>query len=359
MKGISPMIATVLLIAFTIGVGGLVTIFFTGLTKTQTGIVSQNSQNFTQCSFGLLEIKKVDCSTTTDGLVGYWKFESVNSTNFTSDVSGNGNDGKLVGFPCNPATCNLTAGVYGNALDFDGVSNAIKLNSGSNANVVGDITVEAWVKPTLGVNSVVVHKDVQYSLLIRGGTGFVTWADSSLWDYNPFGNNNIGIQANQWQHLAATKTGGVVRLYLNGQEKFSKSFGGPLTSTNNITHIGCYSENDCVTYFFNGTIDEVRIYNRALSASEINQHYQNGVALRVLMANNGPVNLGSNFTLTYIVGGVANSTYVNLTSSLSLSSVGILSVPNITNSGSLSQVIVNSLVCPTVQIKKDVSGIIC
>ena len=59
MKAISPMIAVILLIAFTIGVGGLVSIFVTGLTTTSTGVTSNQSESLTRCAGAWLNVYSV------------------------------------------------------------------------------------------------------------------------------------------------------------------------------------------------------------------------------------------------------------------------------------------------------------
>ncbi|MEK6909835.1 MAG: hypothetical protein AABW61_02030 [Candidatus Aenigmatarchaeota archaeon] len=59
MKAISPMVAVVLLIAFTVGVGGLVSIFVTGLTTTSTGITSNQSESLTRCAGSWLDVYSV------------------------------------------------------------------------------------------------------------------------------------------------------------------------------------------------------------------------------------------------------------------------------------------------------------
>ncbi|MBI4009933.1 MAG: hypothetical protein HY361_01935 [Candidatus Aenigmarchaeota archaeon] len=281
-KAISSIIGTLLMLIITIALVGFSYSYISGVFTTKTAevfyVVDSLNDTVTISNSGTAVVNSMRATLdgnsipiavvpNIQGLVGYWSFnEGSGST--ASDNSGNRNIGSLINGPM------WIDGKYGKAIQFDGVDDGIKQNDGSNVNIVGDITVEAWVKPTLGSDSTVVHKDGQYSLLVRGGTGFVTWADSSIWSYATFGNQNIGLQANTWQHLVATDTGGTVRLYLDGQDKFNKPFGGFLTATNAIMHIGCYSGTDvCSTNFFNGAIDEVRIYNRALSESEIKQLY--------------------------------------------------------------------------------------
>src|SRR5207244_8606602 len=75
-----------------------------------------------------------------------------------------------------------------------------------------------------------------------------------------------GLGLNTWTHLAATFDGATVRLYVNGAEAVSQAQTAPLTPTPGTLQIGADSytgEN------FAGRIDEVRIYNRALSAAEV------------------------------------------------------------------------------------------
>ncbi|MBI2356476.1 LamG domain-containing protein, partial [Candidatus Dojkabacteria bacterium] len=171
-------------------------------------------------------------------------------------------------------------GKVGIGRSFNGTSDGIVQSSGSNVNVTGDITVEAWINPSTltGSNNTIVHKDSQYSLTIRTTDNYVAWADSSNWSYANFGFSDIGLQLNKWQHIAATKTGGVVKIYLNGVEKVSKSFGSALTSTSNVMAIGCYAgATSCSSHYFPGSIDEVRISNIARNASEIRQAYEAGL----------------------------------------------------------------------------------
>ena len=157
-------------------------------------------------------------------------------------------------------------------------NSSIALSSGSNANVTGDITLDMWIKPnSFAAAATPIHKDSQYSFQINT-SGQVSWADSSNWNYAAFGATNIGLTTGNWQHLAFTKTGGTVKIYLNGVEKASKSFGGALTSTANIMNMGCYSGvSVCGSAYFNGSLDEVRISNIARSASEIRQAYEVGL----------------------------------------------------------------------------------
>ncbi len=201
------------------------------------------------------------------GLVGSWHFNEGSGTK-TIDSSGNNNTGTFSG-----SSYWSTSGKYGSSFT-NSLTNGMSLSNGNDANVTGDITVEAWIYPTSFSNNTIVHKDGQYSLTIES-SGNITWADSSNWSFANFGSKNIGLVTNQWQHIVATKTGGTVKIYLNGVEKVSQAFGGALTSTANVMSIGCYS-NATACYsssYFMGKIDEVKVYNRALSSDEVKLRY--------------------------------------------------------------------------------------
>ena len=169
----------------------------------------------------------------------------------------------------------VTAGKYGSARSFNGAWDTVGLAAASNANITGDITVESWINPTAFQAEAIVHKDTQYSVYLDPN-GYVYWADSSNWSYANFGPQNIGIVTGQWQHIAVTKTGGVVNIYLNGVLKVSKSFGSALASTAGVAHIGCYfSGSSCAGNYFYGSIDDVRVYNVALSQAQIQTDMNN------------------------------------------------------------------------------------
>jgi hypothetical protein len=192
--------------------------------------------------------------------VGLWHMDETSGN--ALDSSGNGNTGT-------PTGTSITTGSLGNARSFNGLSDSITMSASTNVNVTGDITVETWINPTnFAVNSSPIHKDGQYSFQIDTN-GYVYWADSSNWSYASFGATNIGLTTGQWQHLAFTKSNGVVNIYLDGTLKATKTFGGSITSTANILHFGCYYSGASCTAYFAGKLDEVRISNIARTPEQI------------------------------------------------------------------------------------------
>ena len=100
MKGISPLIATILLIAFTIGVGGLISVFVTGLTKTSTGITSNSSEALTRCAGASVNVYSVTNSTVL--------YSNPNTQSITGIIAVAG-DGKSI----TPSTTSLSPGASG------------------------------------------------------------------------------------------------------------------------------------------------------------------------------------------------------------------------------------------------------
>ena len=100
--------------------------------------------------------------------------------------------------------------------------------------------------------------------------------------------NAVGSAAlplNAWSHLATTFDGSVVRLFVNGVQAGSLPFSGSMAASTGALRLG---GNGVWGEWFAGLIDEVRVYNRALSASEIQQDMQTPVAI---VALNTPAHL--------------------------------------------------------------------
>ena len=175
-----------------------------------------------------------------------------------------------------PVGTTFTQGKIGKGRYFNGSGDNIGMKSSDDANIAGNITIDTWIYPTFVTTGNVVHKDSQYSIQIDT-SGNISWADSSNWNYASFGATNIGLVANKWQHLAVTKSGSTVNIYLNGVLKSSKTFGGAITATSNTMRIGCYaSAIICSSSYFSGSLDEVRISNVARTPDEIRQAYEVG-----------------------------------------------------------------------------------
>lgn len=151
---------------------------------------------------------------------------------------------------------------------WDGTNDTISIPSNSTNNIAGDITMELVLNRTAGYSAAVMHKELQYTLYVYS-SGNITYADSSIWSYGTFGAYG-NLTAGTYHHLVATKTEGVVNIYLNGTVIINRSFGSAITQTNSTLYIGSY---DGSSAFFAGQIPVSKVYNRALTADEVRNNY--------------------------------------------------------------------------------------
>jgi PKD repeat protein len=203
------------------------------------------------------------------GLVAAFGFNETTGTT-AADGSGTGNAGTVSG-----ATW-TTGGKYGGALSFDGVNDWVTVADSNSLDLTTGMTVEAWVKPaTINGWETVLMKESSSSY------GYGLYADNNGNDVgqtrrpaawivqsgNYFGAEGTSqLSTNTWTHLAATYDGSTLRLYVNGTQASSVSRSGSIDTTSGALRIG---GNNIWGEWFNGLIDEVRVYNRALSATEI------------------------------------------------------------------------------------------
>src|SRR3989441_1191891 len=201
-------------------------------------------------------------SAQTPGLVAAYAFNEGSGTT-VADISGNDNNGTI------SAATWTTAGRFGNALVFNGTSARVTVPDAASLQLTTGMTLEAWVFPTATPTNwrAIVDKNVDgYYLMASTDQGDRpsaggTWVGGNQ---NTFGPSVVEV--NTWTHLAATFDGETVRLYVNGVQVASQAQTTPLASTTGTLQIGGDSYPN---EFFAGRIDEVRIYNRALSAAEI------------------------------------------------------------------------------------------
>ncbi len=205
------------------------------------------------------------------GLVAAYGFDAGSGTT-AADSSGKGNVGSLSG----PAWSG--AGRFGSALSFDGVNDWVAVPDASSLDLTTGMTLEAWVRPSaLGGWRTVVFKERP------GGVVYASYADQAA--SRPLGEVFIGsersatgtaaLPVNAWSHLATTYDGSFLRLYVNGVLTSSAPVTGAMTASTGLLRLG---GNSVWGEWFAGLIDEVRIYDRALSAAEVQQDMQTAVS---------------------------------------------------------------------------------
>lgn len=177
------------------------------------------------------------------------------------DSSGNGN----TGIPINGAS--LTTGKFGNGLLFDGVNDYVSIGNASVLNPTSAITLSAWVKMSSDVDQSMVRKDGAYlikSYSSASGFSFVFWNASNP-SQSIATNSYLKGTDFDWHYVVGTydSATGISRIYIDGILSNTNTYPDKpsIAYTTNALNIGSLAGNQ---QFFNGAIDEVRIYNRAI-----------------------------------------------------------------------------------------------
>jgi plastocyanin len=218
-------------------------------------------------------------NTGSDSLAGWWKFDNENGENstFFRDWSNHGNNATCILTSC-PT---ITSGKFGNAVSFDGSNDYIIAGNGSSLDITGNITVEAWIKPERLETAYLVKKATRdstdgYELSLSKATGkayFRVNQKTSHNTYKLFSTSSYPVDGSTWVHLVGVYNGSHVQIYFNG--KLEKSMPAPANISSNSDNLKIGGPDD--SRYFKGTIDEVRIWNRALSPEEINNSYNSGI----------------------------------------------------------------------------------
>jgi hypothetical protein len=212
----------------------------------------------------------------TQGLVGYWSFDEGTGT-IAYDYSGNGNNGTLVNFNFT-ATSGWTTGKIGGALSFDGVDDYVRILNTSSLQITSDLTILFWMRPTniskgrqnpLGK---AYGGEYMFTLETNGNLSF--YQGSCGGNCSPYGYNSNApyrMSNNNFYFVGIRRKISTQRMdhFKDGVKipDGSYSWVNPSISTRNLQIGSEYAG------FYQGLIDEVRIYNRALSDIEIKALY--------------------------------------------------------------------------------------
>ena len=197
------------------------------------------------------------------GLVAAYGFDEA-SGNSVVNAAGSGNTGTVAGATRSPS------GRYGGALSFDGTNDSVSVPDAANLDLTNNMTLSAYVRPTgaTGWRTVLMKErpgGLSYGMYASGdlprpsGQLVIGSAEQALMSPSP-------LPANTWSHLAFTYNGSVMRLYVNGVEVADQTQTGSAVVSTGALKIG---GNAIWGEWFAGLIDEVRVYNRALTATEL------------------------------------------------------------------------------------------
>jgi concanavalin A-like lectin/glucanase superfamily protein len=204
----------------------------------------------------------VNVSNASTGLAAAYGFEEATGTTAT-DSSGNNNTGTLNG------PTRTTPGKYGAALSFDGVNDQVAVADSGTLDLTNGMTLEAWVRPSALTAWRTILMKEQTAGLVYG-----LYANSDT--NRPSAHIHLNVERdvrgtaalalNTWTHVAATFDGAVLRFYVNGVQVSTGNYSGSMAASTGSLRIG---GNSVWGEWFGGLIDEVRVYRRALTATEV------------------------------------------------------------------------------------------
>jgi hypothetical protein len=212
--------------------------------------------------------------------VAIWDFDEGNG-DILNDSSGNGNDGGIIGTPL------WVNGVFGSGLYFDGgVTGAdyITVADSDTLDLEDAITMAAWAKPeVLGGDGLagfrfILKKEAVYTFYLVGSqVNFAVANPSEAWQ------GTVGatsINENEWIHVAGTFDGSKILLYINGELDGEVDYEGTIEATDRVLMMGANVLNNEVTRnvsAFVGIMDEIAIFDEALSQDEIKALMTEGI----------------------------------------------------------------------------------
>lgn len=265
--------------------GQLIGSVASGSTSTITGTLRFGSFGSTHWAQGTIdEIKTYNYARTASQVawdynkgkpIAHWQFDETSGTT-AYDASGNNNNGTLTNSPTI-----TTSGKINSALTFDGSNDYVNVPTSSSISITADITIAAWIKR--GVTN------QKGDILVR--------TNGSNWDYE-FGIDDTGqddkiffyadapsfftqyssgtISDTNWHHVAFTRSGSSTTLYIDGKQSGTSTASGAFNNNSTPVRIG----GDGDTVYFNGTIDDARLYNYALTTEQIKTIMNDNAAIK-------------------------------------------------------------------------------
>lgn len=207
-----------------------------------------------------------------NGLVGYWPMDEGLGSLITRDDSGHGNTGTLrfIG------NSNWKTGVSGKCIEFDGVQEYINCENNNSLNISGNISISCWVYVDIGTTGVKL-------IVVKNNS---LWQDMSyglIWNSNKiiFGLNGDwrGSSASNsvipgcWNHIVVVYNQTDVKYYVNGVLSGTPYlYSTPIIQNTHNVVIGKLNPD---VDFWNGKLDEIRIYKRDININEIKYLYNN------------------------------------------------------------------------------------
>ncbi|MBI4895551.1 MAG: LamG domain-containing protein [Candidatus Aenigmarchaeota archaeon] len=196
--------------------------------------------------------------------------QSLSFAGVVKDSSGLANDGT-----CSGASCPVFGekGKFTTALKFNG-NNYIEVKNSPTLSITGPVTVETWVNPTKFDSYDPIISSGSYGIERKSEGELAFWVNDGSWKES---HSSTDIPLAQWTHVVGVYDGTNLKIYINGVQSGSMTASGnPIALVSSIT-IGHNPAGNDPGRWFDGSIDRTKIYNRALSDSEIASAYQEGL----------------------------------------------------------------------------------
>jgi Concanavalin A-like lectin/glucanases superfamily len=224
----------------------------------------------------------------TSDLVARWTFNDCNGV----DATGRGHDATLLGIP--PDACVPGPKKQGLAFPFNGTNNTFVAPNSADFNVDTAVTYSAWINPAR-FSAIIFRKQANFaedkylSLSNDQRIHFYLYACMS----NIYLSSAVTVPLDEWTHVAATYDGSFARIYINGQASGLRETTASCNVADSGANLYIGSTNNAFD-FFQGSMDDVRVYQRTLTATEIDQLYRSSVKGKI----EGTADWGTKHTVT-------------------------------------------------------------
>jgi hypothetical protein len=218
--------------------------------------------------------------------VGWWKLDEGEGDK-AYDSSGNGNVGTLT--TMDPPNDWVT-GKFGKALDFDGNDDWVDVNVGSKLQLGNNVSESAWVYPTENGNS--AGADIggkgysasppygSYGLEFYNNNQFALGTGATDNSYDALKTLTTGYTLNRWYHVVGTYDGTTKKIYIDGVLNNSSNYSKNIAYNTTDFSIGAWANEPSGNNNWKGLIDDVRVYNYALTAEQVKQVMNEGSVVR-------------------------------------------------------------------------------
>ena len=264
----TPEINAIIYSTSTVGVSG--NIDFDGSLSAEGAITLGGSNTVNYDSSAIQDADYGSLCTNSPVPVAYWSFNN-NVGYIVPDESGNGHDGTLGAN--NSGEGDEPVGQCGFYLEYDGSDDYVNVSDHAQLDISQELTVAVWIRPEKIPSSglmTILSKDENYEFHVNSSGQINWWWRTSSGNTRQF-NSTISVATNVWVHVAIvySKSAGTQTIYLDGVARGTRSYSEDLMNNSDDLQIG--NDQGYSGRYFLGDIDEVYVYNSALTQVEIQQ----------------------------------------------------------------------------------------